>query len=107
MKDEFSVAIIGAGIAGTASAYFLAQKGMRNIVLLEQERTAGEHSTGRNAAIMRTFISDPVLRALARASAEFYWHPPQDFSPEPLIDKVGIYLAAGKDSAQELKLGHA
>jgi len=94
MSNE-RIVIIGAGIAGAATAYFLAQKGARNIVLVEREKIAGTQSTGRNAAILRTMIPEPLLNRLACQSAEFYHHPPAGFSSEQLVDKVGVYLAAG------------
>ena len=89
------IVIIGAGIAGAATAYFLTQKGARNIVLVEREKIAGTQSTGRNAAILRTMIPEPMLNRLACQSAEFYYHPPAGFSSEKLVDKVGVYLTTG------------
>jgi D-arginine dehydrogenase len=102
MSNE-RIIIIGAGMAGAATAYFLTRKGLRNILLLEREKVAGAQSTGRNAAILRTMIPDPLMNHLACKSAEFYHHPPAGFSPEPLVDKVGVYLAAGEEHANTLK----
>ena len=93
------IIIIGAGMAGAATAYFLTRKGVRNIRLLEREKLAGTQSTGRNAAILRTIIPDPLLNQIAWQSAEFYYNPPAGFTPEPLVDKVGIYLAACAEHA--------
>ncbi len=103
MKGEYSVVIVGAGIAGAATAFFLAQKGVRPVMILERDRTAGNRSTGRNAAILRTLIPDPALRRLARESAAFYREPPEEFCAHSLIDQVGIYLAATGDRAGELR----
>ena len=92
------IIIIGAGIAGAAAAYFLTRRGAGNIRILEKERIAGSHSSGLNAAILRTMIPEPQLNRLARESADFYLNPPDGFSSEPLVDKTGIYLAASKGS---------
>jgi D-arginine dehydrogenase len=97
------IIIIGAGMAGASAAYFLTRKGVRNIRILEKEKIAGTQSTGRNAAILRTMIPDPLLNQLARESAEFYHNPPAGFSSEPLVDKVGVYLAATAEHAQTLQ----
>lgn len=102
MRDKHSVAIVGGGIAGAAAAFFLARRGMRDIVILERDQTAGAHSTGRNAAILRTLIPDPALRGIARESAKFYRNPPQDFCAHPLLDPVGIYLVARAEYAHDL-----
>ena len=97
------IIIVGAGIAGTATAYFLAQRGAGNIRILEKEKIAGSHSSGLNAAILRTMIPERLLNRLARESAEFYLNPPAGFSPDPLIDKTGIYLAASKGNEAMLQ----
>jgi D-arginine dehydrogenase len=100
-KDR--IIIIGAGIAGVSTAYFLTQQGQRNVLLLERERIAGAQSTGRNAAILRTMIPTPLLNGIARQSAEFYHNPPKGFSTEPLVNRVGVYLAARKEHVSTLQ----
>jgi D-arginine dehydrogenase len=95
--------IIGAGMAGVATAYFLTRKGQNSIVILEREKIAGTQSTGRNAAILRTMIPDPLLNRLARESAEFYHNPPEGFSSEPLVNSVGVYLAAREEHVATLQ----
>jgi D-arginine dehydrogenase len=99
-KDQ--IVIIGAGMAGAATAYFLTRKGLHNVLLLEKEKVAGAQSTGRNAAILRTFIPNPVLNRLARESADFYHNPPEGFSTEKLINSVGVHLAARAEHAATL-----
>jgi D-arginine dehydrogenase len=91
------VVIVGAGIAGAATAYFLAQRGCQKVILLDREKQPGVHSTGRNAAILRTAIPHPALHAMARESKRFYSAPPAGFTEVPLIDPVGLYLAAPGD----------
>jgi D-arginine dehydrogenase len=97
------IIIIGAGIAGATTAFFLTRKGQHNIVLLEKEKVAGAQSTGRNAAILRTMIPEPLLNRLACQSAEFYHNPPDGFASEPLVDRVGVYLAASAEHTATLK----
>ena len=97
------IIIIGAGIAGASTAYFLTRWGIRNIRILEKERLAGTHSSGLNAAILRTMIPEPLLNRLARESAEFYLNPPAEFSSESLVNKTGIYLAASKGNEAVLQ----
>jgi D-arginine dehydrogenase len=69
VRPDVDVVIVGAGIAGAATAYHLGRRGARGVVVLEKERTAGEHSTGRNAAILREHLWNPERRALAATSA--------------------------------------
>jgi glycine/D-amino acid oxidase-like deaminating enzyme len=100
-KDR--IIIIGAGMAGASTAYFLTRKGLKNILLLEREKIAGTQSTGRNAAILRTMIPTPLLNLIACESAEFYHKPPAGFSSEPLVNRVGVYLAARAEHVHTLK----
>jgi glycine/D-amino acid oxidase-like deaminating enzyme len=97
------IIIIGAGIAGAVTAYFLTRRGTGNIRILEKEKLAGTHSSGLNAAILRTMIPERLLNRLARESAEFYLNPPPGFSSEPLVDKTGIYLVASKGNEAVLQ----
>jgi len=61
------------------------------------------HSSGLNAAILRTMIPERLLNLLARESAKFYLNPPAEFSSEPLVDKTGIYLVASKGNEAVLR----
>jgi glycine/D-amino acid oxidase-like deaminating enzyme len=96
------IVIIGAGIAGASTAYFLARRGFHDIIILEGEDVAGSLSTGRNAAILRSAIPDPVLRRLARESARFYRQSPDGFSSGPLLNTVGLYLVARSEHSSSL-----
>jgi len=58
LPDAVDVAVIGAGIVGTATAYFLAKHGLR-VALCEKGRVAGEQSS-RNWGWVRQQGRDPV-----------------------------------------------
>jgi D-arginine dehydrogenase len=58
--------IIGAGIAGASTGYFLASHG--KTILLEREQLPGYHSTGRSAALYTVAYGTPQVRALTAAS---------------------------------------
>jgi len=100
--DNDRIIIIGTGIAGAATAYFLTRRGVKNIALLEKDKIAGSQSTGRNAAILRTLIPAPEINRLAHESADFYHNPPEGFCDGPLVDSVGVYLTARTEYASTL-----
>jgi D-arginine dehydrogenase len=96
------VVIVGGGIAGASAAYFLAREHGVQATLIERDRQPGTHATGRNASILRTAMHDPVLHALACASADFYRSPPPGFAARLLLDPVGTWLCATADAAAGL-----
>jgi D-arginine dehydrogenase len=102
MSEDRTI-IIGAGMAGASTAYFLTRRGLHNILLLEKEKVAGAQSTGRNAAILRTMIPNPLFNRIACQSAAFFYSPPEGFSSETLVDPVGVCLVAGGEHVQTLK----
>ncbi len=58
MKDSASVVIIGGGVAGTSVAYHLGLKGMRDILLLEQNSIASGSSSKSDGIVERQFLSE-------------------------------------------------
>ena len=69
--------VIGGGIVGASAAYYLAKKGLREVVLLEKGEICSG-SSGDSAAIVRQHYSNEVSIRLARRSLEIF----QGFSDE-------------------------
>ena len=49
---KYDVIVVGAGISGAATAYFLKKRGVENVLLLERDQPAAG-GTGKSAAIIR------------------------------------------------------
>ena len=90
----YEFVIVGAGFAGAATAYHLTRRGVRDVLLIEQESIPGFHSSGRNAAMMRQCVPDPDLATLTRDGAMFLRHLPDDW-PEPVQFKQNGSLLLG------------
>jgi D-arginine dehydrogenase len=92
------VAIIGAGIAGTSLAWTLASghdgAPAQSVLLLEREAQPGYHTTGRSAALYMASYGTPAIRALTRASRDFYDAPPAGFTDHPLLSPRGVLHVA-------------
>src|SRR5438128_10977811 len=58
------VAIVGAGIAGIATAYHLARAGARPLVL--EARSVAEAASGRNAGFLLAGVADNFVVAMRR-----------------------------------------
>jgi glycine/D-amino acid oxidase-like deaminating enzyme len=65
------VVVIGAGLAGAATAYFLSLEEAYDVTLLEREALPGRHASGRNAAMVRQIVGEPSIAAFAREGARF------------------------------------
>ncbi len=75
-EDRFEVIIIGGGIAGASLAYFLARRGVTDVLLLEREAQPGYHATGRSAASLVEWDPVPALRELKAQAARFFASQP-------------------------------
>ncbi|MHC4261491.1 MAG: NAD(P)/FAD-dependent oxidoreductase [Planctomycetota bacterium] len=95
----YDVAIIGAGIAGLSLACELARRGVTRVAVFEAERASARHSSGLNAAILRTVIDEPEIAALADRAHGFFFDPPQAFGTHALARPVGLVLTADEPEA--------
>ncbi|MGD9038925.1 MAG: FAD-binding oxidoreductase [Desulfobacteraceae bacterium] len=91
-KSGFDAIIIGCGIAGASLAYFLAERGMKDILVLEREEQPGYHATGRSAAVLVEFDLVPSVQQLKILGAQFLRNPPEGFSENPLLRPSGILV---------------
>jgi glycine/D-amino acid oxidase-like deaminating enzyme len=90
--NSAQIVVVGAGFAGAATAYHLARRGARNILIVEQERVAGYHASGRNASLIRQVISEPSTQALAREGAAFLRQLPGDWPLPVTYEENGSML---------------
>lgn len=84
--------VLGGGIAGAATAWWLARYGARDVVLVERDATPGARATARSAAILRTASDDAVLEEFALESARFLLAPPPGFTRGALVHACGLVL---------------
>ncbi|HEY2068409.1 MAG TPA: FAD-binding oxidoreductase [Rhizomicrobium sp.] len=92
MSGTFDIVVIGAGIAGASVAAELAHT--HRVAILERENAPGYHSTGRSAALFSEIYGNGVVRALSRASRDFFYAPPDGFAEQPLVKPRGsLYIA--------------
>jgi D-arginine dehydrogenase len=92
---DIDAVVIGAGMAGASVAYFLAPHA--RVVVLEREAHAGEHATGRSAALFSETYGSAQVRALTRATRPFLDHPPEGFAAHPILAPRGTVIVGGAD----------
>lgn len=88
--DDFDILVIGGGIAGSALAAQVAAG--KRVAVLEMEEQPGYHSTGRSAALFAECYGNKVVRALTRASRDFFFSPRIEFSDARLVVPRKIIL---------------
>jgi len=91
--------IVGAGFAGTATAWALARAGLGPGLILEREPTWGAHASGKNAALAKVSEADPIIRALAVRSLESFRKI--DGGTGHLLEPTGGLTVARGDAADE------
>ena len=92
MIFDNDIVVIGAGMAGASIAAHLAEHAA--VRLLEMEPKPGYHSTGRSAAVFSASYGNDTVRALTRASREFFYSPDPHFTAADLIKPRPILLVA-------------
>lgn len=109
MTESADVVVIGAGFAGAATAYHLTARGVRDVLVLEAEPTAGVHASGKNAALCFQLIADREEARLAVEGTRIFAVPPADLAASPLLARSGSLLvaSAARRPALESSLRHA
>jgi D-arginine dehydrogenase len=89
-KKPVDVLIIGAGMAGASLAYFLSERGLSNVLVIERESQPGYHASGRSAATLVELDPIPALQKLKMLGGRFLRQPPAGFANNPLLERTGV-----------------
>ena len=92
------VIIVGGGIAGASCAYFLAQRGVTDVVILEREDAPAQHASGRSAAVVHQIDGIELVQRLKILGMRFLREPPNGFAEQPLVDFAGSLAIFGDAS---------
>jgi D-arginine dehydrogenase len=95
------VVVIGGGIAGVSAAAALARSGAA-VTLLEAESQLAYHTTGRSAALYFENYGHPTVRALSRASREYFENPPVE-TESSILSPRGALVVAPPDQMGALR----
>lgn len=102
MAEVADVVVIGGGVVGVSTAYHLARRGVRNVVLLEKG-TLGCGATGMSSACVQSNYSHPEVARMALRSVEIMTNFGDLYGGSSGFKRVGhlvIYGASDKETAE-------
>jgi FAD-dependent oxidoreductase domain-containing protein 1 len=79
MTEQFDIIVVGAGILGVASAYYLQKNSPdKTILLVDSQPDAGQANTAMSAAAIRNMFSSSTNQLLTDTSIAFFRHIQDD-----------------------------
>ncbi|MFB0565234.1 MAG: NAD(P)/FAD-dependent oxidoreductase [Candidatus Aminicenantaceae bacterium] len=100
-KKTAEIAIIGGGIMGTATAYYLAKAGQNDVILFEKDLLA-QASTGLSVGGIRQQFSHPANILLSKESLRVFEHFKEEFSEDINFRQEGyLFLAQEEETWKE------
>jgi sarcosine oxidase subunit beta len=100
LKDRYDVVIIGAGVHGLATAYYLARSGVTDVAVLDQGYVGGGNS-GRNTAIIRANYRTADGIPFYDESLKLYEGLSQELSFNVLFSQEGHLTLGHTDAAMK------
>ena len=99
LKPSYDVVIVGAGVHGLATAYYLGSRhGVRSVALLEKAYL-GSGNSGRNTAIIRSNYRTPEGIPFYQASVKLYEELARELGWNMLFSQCGHLTLGHTDSA--------
>ncbi len=98
LRDRYDVVIIGGGVHGLATAYYLAERGVTRVAVIEKSYL-GAGASGRNTAIIRSNYRTPEGVAFYDESVKLYEKLSARLGYNVLFSQQGHLTLAHTDSA--------
>jgi sarcosine oxidase subunit beta len=102
LPSTASVVVIGGGVMGASTAYHLAKRGVKDVVLLEKESFFGLGATGRCAGGIRYQFATEVNVRLSIHSLQMLDDLEDETGQPALVRKCGYLLITNRESDLEV-----
>lgn len=98
LRDSYEVVIVGAGVHGLATAYYLCKRGIKSVAVLDRTYLGGGNS-GRNTAILRSNYRTAEGIPFYNASMKLWENLACELEFNLLFSQLGHLTLAHTDSA--------
>src|SRR5215470_16499567 len=97
MLETADAVVIGGGILGVSTAYHLGRLGFGKVTVLERH-TLGSGSTGKSAAVVRTFYSNDVFVKLAKRGLSMFENFQEELGEDVGFKRIGYMVITDRAS---------
>lgn len=101
-EDFFDVIVVGAGIIGASTAFYLKKQGVSKVLLLEKNQTASG-GTGKSAAIVRSYYSIPVMARLGKEAVKLFHNLKEEIGTDGGFNPTGFTVLVSPDWLDKAK----
>ena len=101
-EKSYDVIVVGAGIIGSSTAYYLKKQGVSKVLLLEKNQTASG-GTGKSAAIVRSYYSVPVMARLAKEAVKLFHNLKEEIGTDGGFNPTGFTVLVSPDWLDKAK----
>jgi sarcosine oxidase subunit beta len=99
---QYDVIVVGAGILGASTAYYLEQLRAGRVLLVDRN-LAGDGVTGKSAAIIHQHYADPLTVRLVRTSIDMFKAMPEQLDGDGGFVQCGHGMLVGPDMIEETR----
>ena len=101
-QTTYDVIIVGAGIIGSSTAYYLKKQGASKVLLLDRDEVASG-GTGKSAAIVRSYYSVPVMARLAKEAVKLFHNLEEEIGTDGGFHATGFTVLVSQDWVEKAK----
>jgi sarcosine oxidase subunit beta len=103
LPKSADVGVIGGGVNGAATAFQLAKRGVKRVLLLER-RQIGAGATGKSGALVRAHYSNVSESQLTLESLKIFWNWESEVGfGSPRFEKTGFFRLVKPEDTDKLK----
>ena len=89
-EETFDIIIVGAGVLGVATAYYIQKNSPeKRILLVERALAAGQANTAMSAAAVRNMFASSTNQVLTDTSIKYFEHVQEKIGYDLLFEKTG------------------